>query len=233
MRAGRIKGLIMRVLVIEDDPDLGAWLRATLTQALGPCDLVTSLEDARAAIAVAAFDLVVIDRQLPDGEGMSLIGELRALRPQPGTILLTALDDPEEIASALDGGADDYVGKPFEPAELIARMRAVLRRLSAARDTGIRVGNLRFDSVQRSVHRDDMPIVLPRRELALLELLARRAGRVVMREALEGAVYCFDDDIQSNALDSHVSRLRRRLREADCDVVIRAVRGVGYMLSAP
>lgn len=223
----------MRVLVIEDDPDLGAWLRASVTQALGPCDVVTSLEEARAALAVAAFDLVVIDRLLPDGDGMGLIAELGALRPQPGTILLTALDDPEEVASALDSGADDYVGKPFEPAELIARMRAVLRRLSAERDTVIRVGNLSFDSVQRMAHRDDVPIILPRRELALLELLARRAGRVVMREALEGAVYSFDDDIQSNALDSHVSRLRRRLREAGCDVVIRAVRGVGYMLGAP
>ena len=95
----------MRVLVIEDDPDLGAWLRASVTQALGPCDVVTSLEEARAeialaALAVAVFDLVVIDRLLPDGDGMGLIAELGALRPQPG-ILLTALDDPEEVASGV------------------------------------------------------------------------------------------------------------------------------------
>ncbi|MCO6176517.1 response regulator transcription factor [Ciceribacter sp. RN22] len=222
----------MRILIVEDDPDLSLWLQAKLTAAMGTVDTVASIEAALAALAVAPFELVILDRRLPDGDGVTLLAELRRLRPRPGTVMLTALDDPQEIAAALDGGADDYVSKPFEPTELIARARAVLRRCSWDQGAAIHAGNIRFDVGERSAFCDGVPMVLPRRELAILELLVRRLGRVVLRETLDNAVYSFDDEIQSNALDSHVSRLRRKLRDAGSSVSVRAIRGVGYMMSA-
>jgi len=194
--------------------------------------MVASLGEGRAAVAVRSFDLVVVDRGLPDGDGLELLHDLRLQQPRPATIVLTALDDPVDVARALDGGADDYVAKPFEPIELIARAKAVLRRLFLDKGAVVSIGNLNFDIVNRAVHVDESPVVVPRRELAILEAMVRRAGRVVLRETLEVAAYGFEDEIQSNALESHVSRLRRRLRETNCKVTIRPVRGLGYLLSS-
>lgn len=221
----------VRVLVVEDDPQLGPWLRDTLATAFGASDMVTTLEEGRAAVAVRSFELVVIDRGLPDGDGLALLRDLKQQKPSPATIVLTALDDPLDIARALDEGADDYVAKPFEPIELIARAKAVLRRLFLDRGAIVRIGNLSYDVLNREVCVDHAPIVVPRRELAILEAMVRRIGRVVLRETLEVASYSFDDEIQSNAIEAHVSRLRRRLRAANCKVVIKPVRGLGYLLS--
>lgn len=221
----------VRVLVVEDDPQLGPWLRDTLATAFGASDMVTTLEEGRAAVAVRSFELVVIDRGLPDGDGLALLRDLKQQKPSPATIVLTALDDPLDIARALDEGADDYVAKPFEPIELIARAKAVLRRLFLDRGAIVRIGNLSYDVLNREVCVDHAPIVVPRRELAILEAMVRRIGRVVLRETLEVAAYSFDDEIQSNAIEAHVSRLRRRLRAANCKVVIKPVRGLGYLLS--
>ena len=221
----------VRVLVVEDDPQLGPWLRNALAEAFGSSDLVTSLDEGRAALAVRNFDLVVIDRGLPDGDGLELLPDLRQQQPSPATVILTSLDDPIDIARALDNGADDYVAKPFEPIELVARAKAVLRRLFLDKGAVVSIGNLSFDIVNRAVSVDQKPIVVPRRELAILEAMVRRAGRVVLRETLEVAAYSFEDEIQSNAIEAHVSRLRRRLRETNCKVTIRPVRGLGYLLN--
>ena len=221
----------MRVLVVEDDPQLGPWLRDTLGTAFGSSDMVTTLEEGRAAVAVRSFELVVIDRGLPDGDGLALLRDLKQQKPSPATIVLTALDDPIDIARALDEGADDYVAKPFEPIELVARAKAVLRRLFLDRGAIVRIGNLSYDVLNREVCVDHQPIVVPRHELAILEAMVRRIGRVVLRETLEVAAYDFDDEIQSNAIEAHVSRLRRRLRAANCRIVIKPVRGLGYLLS--
>jgi DNA-binding response OmpR family regulator len=219
-------------LIVEDDPQLGPWLRDALATTFGSSDMVTSLSEGRAAVAVRNFDLVVIDRRLPDGDGLELLPDLKQLQPRPATVVLTALDDPADVARALDGGADDYVAKPFEPIELIARAKAVLRRLFLDNGAVVSIANLSYDIVGRVVSVDQNPIVVPRRELAILEAMVRRAGRVVLRETLEIAAYGFEDDIQSNAVESHVSRLRVRLRKANCRVKIRPVRGLGYLLSA-
>ncbi|WP_298271633.1 response regulator transcription factor [uncultured Bradyrhizobium sp.] len=221
----------MRVLVVEDDPQLGPWLQDTLGAAFRSSDMVTTLEEGRAAVAVRNFELVVIDRGLPDGDGLALLRDLKQQKPSPATIVLTALDDPIDIARALDDGADDYVAKPFEPIELVARAKAVLRRLFLDRGAVVRIGNLSYDVLNREVCVDQRPIVVPRRELAILEAMVRRIGRVVLRETLEVAAYDFDDEIQSNAIEAHVSRLRRRLRAANCKIVIKPVRGLGYLLS--
>ncbi|MGO4717329.1 response regulator [Bradyrhizobium sp. 2TAF24] len=221
----------MRVLVVEDDPQLGPWLRDALADAFGSSDMVTTLDEGRAAVRVRNFELVVIDRGLPDGDGLALLPDLRQQKPSPATVVLTALDDPIDIARALDDGADDYVAKPFEPIELVARAKAVLRRLFLDRGGVVSVGNLSYDIINRAVLVDDNPIIVPRRELAILEAMVRRTGRVVLRETLEVAAYGFEDEIQSNAIEAHVSRLRRRLREANCKVAIRPIRGLGYLLS--
>lgn len=221
----------MRVLVVEDDPQLGPWLRDALAASFGSSDMVTTLDESRAAVAVRNFELVVLDRGLPDGDGLALLPDLRQQRPRPATVVLTALDDPIDIARALDDGADDYVAKPFEPIELVARAKAVLRRFLLDRGGVVNIGNLSYDIMNRVVCVDNEPIVVPRRELAILEAMVRRTGRVVLRETLEVAAYSFEDDIQSNAIEAHVSRLRRRLRESNCKITIRPVRGLGYLLS--
>ncbi len=131
--------------------------------------MVTTLEEGRAAVAVRNFELVVIDRGLPDGDGLALLRDLKQQKPSPATIVLTALDDPVDIARALDDGADDYVAKPFEPIELVARAKAVLRRLFLDRGAVVRIGNLSYDVLNREVCVDHQPIVVPRRELAILE----------------------------------------------------------------
>lgn len=221
----------MRLLIVEDDDQVGPWLRTVLSRDLGNADLVASLDEAQAALAVQAFDLIVVDRRLPDGDGIELLPDLRRLRPKPGILMLTALDDPNEIAQALDAGADDYLGKPFELVELLARSKAIIRRLRQDQTGIIVVGNLEFDTSSRTLSIDGEAVLIPRRELAVFETLVNRSGRVVLRESLEAAIYGFDDEIQSNAIDSHVSRLRRRLREAGARVNIRSIRGLGYMMS--
>lgn len=221
----------MHVLIVEDDRELASSLKHIMESAIGVTDAFATIAEAEAALIAHPFDLVIIDRRLPDGDGLSLLPVLRRLRPRPATLVLTALDDPFDIASALDKGADEYVGKPFEPTELVARARAVLRRYSLDALGTTQIGNLVFDLNHRSASVGQKVLEIPRRELAILETLVRRAGRVVQRETLESSVYNINEDIESNALDSHVSRLRRRLREADCDAVIKSVRGIGYMLS--
>lgn len=221
----------MRLLIVEDDSQLGPWLQLELANAMGGADLVGTLDEASAAIAVRQFDLIVLDRGLPDGDGVDLLARIRQLHPRPGVLVLTALDDPNEVAQALDAGADDYLAKPFEPIELLARVKAVIRRLQLDQRGRVTVANLTFEPASRMVYVDDEPLVIPRRELALLEALVRRSGQVVLRDTLETAAYGFDDEIQSNAIDAHISRLRKRLRENGCSAIIRPLRGLGYLLS--
>jgi DNA-binding response OmpR family regulator len=159
----------------------------------------------------------------------------RSLRPpNPGVhvIILSARGEVEDRVTGLDHGADDYLVKPFVLDEMLARIRAVRRRPAQMQDDKIGAGAVVFDPIDDTVEVDGLPMILPRRELRVLGALIRRRGRTVMRETLEQAVFGFDAEIQSNTLDSHVSRLRRRLREAEAGVEIHAIRGVGYLLRA-
>lgn len=220
----------MHILIVEDDRELASALKGMLEAAIGVADVFDSIADAESALRVCKFDMVIIDRHLLDGDGLSLLPTLRQLRPRPATLILTAHDDPTDIVSALNRGADEYVCKPFEPKELIARARAVLRRYSLDETGETQYGNLSFDLISRSAIVNGNVISIPRRELAILEALIRRAGRVVQRDSLEASVYSIDNALGSNAIDSHVSKLRKRLREVDSNVTIRTIRGIGYML---
>jgi DNA-binding response OmpR family regulator len=220
----------VRILLVEDEPEMAAALAAALKTHDMAIDCVGTLADAEEAISSVVHDAVLLDRQLPDGEGLSLIPKLRARMPGVPVIVLTARGDLPDRIAGLDGGADDYLAKPFAMDELIARLRAVLRRPADLRSDIARLGRLCFDFEHCEASIEGAPLELPRRELLVLETLMRRMGRTVLRAALEEAVYTFDDEIQSNALDTHVSRLRRKLADSSSGVQIHGVRGVGYLL---
>ncbi|MCO5733445.1 response regulator transcription factor [Rhizobium sp. SSA_523] len=220
----------MRILLVEDEAGFARPLQAALERELFVVDWVDSLALAREASRAGVHGLVLLDRSLPDGDGLSLIATLRADRPGIPVIVLSARGEVADRVSGLDDGADDYLVKPFELAEMLARIRAVQRRPSEVASEEIAVGELVFDASFGEARVRDMRLNLQRREVSVLATLLRRRGRTVLREVLEEAVYGFDDEIQSNALDSHVSRLRRKLRDAQAGVEIHTVRGVGYLL---
>jgi DNA-binding response OmpR family regulator len=222
----------MRILLVEDEAELATALRAALTRRGFVVDWVPDLAQAQDAIRDPGLRAVLLDRRLPDGDGLALLAPLRALPDPPPVIVLTARGQTAERVQGLDAGADDYLAKPFELDELLARLRVVTRRRPGAVPEPLLLGALRFDPVHREAWVEGTPLHLPRRELALLDLLLRRAGRVVLREAIEAAIFGFDDAPSSNTVDSHVSRLRRRLAEAGAGVTIHALRGVGYMARA-
>jgi len=193
-------------------------------------DHASTLADAEEAVRMNAYAVILLDRQLPDGDGLSFIPRIRALSIMTPVIVLTARSDLPDRIAGLDRGADDYLGKPFAVEELLARLRAILRRPAEVSQEIISLGRLCFDVGNREVRVGDAPLDLPRRELLVLETLLGRSGRTVLRSSLEEAVYGMDDEIQSNALDAHVSRLRKKLAEVDSGLEIHAMRGIGYLL---
>ncbi|KGT74066.1 MULTISPECIES: response regulator transcription factor [Bradyrhizobium] len=220
----------MRILLVEDEAEMAGALASALKRYDMIVDHVPTLAEAEEAISADVHAAVLLDRQLPDGDGLALIPKLRARADGVPIIVLTARGELADRVAGLDSGADDYLAKPFAVEELLARLRAVLRRPAGLQPDIIRAGRLAFDFGHREASVDGAPLELPRRELLVLEALVRRMGRTVLRSALEEAVYSFDDEIQSNALDTHVSRLRRKLAEADAHVEIHGIRGVGYLL---
>jgi DNA-binding response OmpR family regulator len=219
----------MRVLLVEDEAEMAQALRAALKKYDMVMDHAPTLADAAEA-ATGVHDAILLDRRLPDGDGLTLIPKLRGRGVAAPVIVLTARGELADRVEGLDGGADDYLAKPFAVEELVARLRAVLRRPASVVNDIAKVGRLAFDFTHRSVTVDGRQLELPRRELLVLEALMRRMGRTVQRASLEEAVYSFDDEVQSNALDAHVSRLRRKFADADAGVEIHGIRGVGYLL---
>jgi len=220
----------VRVLLVEDEPEMAAALTVALKNYDMAVDHVTTLADAEEAAFVNDYGAILLDRQLPDGDGLTLIPKLRVKGAGVPVIVLTARGELADRIAGLDTGADDYLGKPFAVEELLARLRAVLRRPADLPPETMRLGRLSFDLGNREASVAGRPLDLPRRELLVLEALLRRMGRTVTRSSLEEAVYGFDDEIQSNALDTHVSRLRRKLSEAEAEVQIHGIRGIGYLL---
>ena len=220
----------MRILLVEDEFDMATALTAALIRHDIVVDHAPTLEIAEEASRSGLHDAVLLDRKLPDGDGLSLIPFLRREQMGLPIIVLSALGSPEHRVAGLDTGADDYLAKPFSTDELLARLRAVMRRPAQIGESSIKVGQLRFNLTARHAEVADEPLDLTRRELLALEILVRRTGRTVARSALEEAVYGYDDEIASNSLDAHISRLRRKLSGAG--VEIHAIRGLGYLLRA-
>ena len=222
----------MRILLIEDEPEMASVLKTALERQDLVVDHVSTLADAEAMARLGTFDAVVLDRRLPDGDGLSLIPRLRALHVDAPVIALTAMSGLDDRVSGLNAGADDYMVKPFAIEELVARLRALHRRQFTVRAEQAVVGRLTYDFRHREALVEDQALELPRRERLVLETLIRRPGRAVMRGALEEAVYALDDEIGSNALDAHISRLRRKLDDVAAGIEIRAIRNIGYLLRA-
>jgi DNA-binding response OmpR family regulator len=220
----------MRVLLVEDQLEMVAALRAALTRHDIIVDHAPNLSEAEAIAAEGNYDAVVLDRQLPDGDGLSLIPKLRAGGNIVPVLVLTARGDLADRVAGLDQGADDYLAKPFAIEELLARLRALLRRPANVQPDIVRIGRISFDFTHREATIEGIFLEMPRRELLVLEALLRRMGRMVQRSSLMEAVFGLDDDVQPNALDTHISRLRRKLGDANAGVTINGIRGVGYLL---
>jgi DNA-binding response OmpR family regulator len=221
----------MRLLVVEDEARIAEALRVALSRAGFAVDAVATVADARAAIPLAPYDAVILDLGLPDGDGLNLLTEHRQAGSRVPVLVLTARDAVEARVAGLDAGADDYLIKPFAMAELIARTKALLRRPGQALGTVLEAGNIIFDTIGRDVRVEAVMLALPRQELAILEHLMRRLGRVVPKNVLEEKLYGIDEELGSNAIPVHVHHLRRKLAEAQATAEIHTVRGIGYVLA--
>ncbi len=221
----------MRILLVEDQEELARQVVRRLTWLGFVVDRVETIDAAKEAINGQSYAVALLDRRLPDGDGLSIIPEIRNRQPQSRVLILSALDLLDDRICGLDAGADDYLTKPFSLDEMMARIRACLRRSSSEASPPVKIGALSFDLQARSVTVANAPLILHRRELALLEALCRRAGRMVARETLQSEIWSFDEDVQPHALTLVASRLRARLDALDAGVEIRSARGVGYLIT--
>lgn len=219
----------MRLLLIEDDTVLGAAVRDQIAADGHSVDWANRLDAAMDAIHGAAFDLILLDLMLPDGRGIGFLKTLRARGDVTPVIILTALDQISDRIEGLNAGADDYLVKPFDLAELSARIGSVARRYSGNPNPIISHGALDIDLAARSVHRDGKQVALTAREWALLEAFLARPGQLLSKPQLEEKLYAFSSEVESNTIEVHVSRLRKKLGAG----VIETERGMGYRLGKP
>jgi len=223
----------MRVLVVEDNVQLAALIKAGIEAAGFSADTLGTGGDALEALSGIPYDAVVLDRGLPDVDGLKLLRDLRDEGQSVPVLILTARDGIGDRVEGLDAGADDYLLKPFAMEELLARLRAILRRPVGSLAVELQCGNLAFDTVSREARADDVPLLLSRRESEVLEHMMRRAGRVVRKTAIEESLYGYADEGSSNAVEALLSRLRRKLQAGGALPTIHTIRGVGYMMSEP
>ncbi|MCL1075280.1 response regulator transcription factor [Shewanella dokdonensis] len=220
----------MRLLLIEDEEGIAETLVAFLERHEFVVDVAPTLAIAKVAILENEFDLVIVDRLLPDGDGISILNFAKTQHKPQRFILLTALADSHDKIQGLELGALDYIAKPFEPRELLARIRNCLRLpLEVAAQTK-QFGALVYNSISHTFTLNKEPLLLRRTEALVLEALMTRPGTLVTREALEARVYGYDKFVTSNSLESQISRLRKNLAEKSDHIRIKTVRGMGYSL---
>jgi len=216
----------MRILLIEDDTILGAAVRDQVDADGHSVDWVTRLDAAADHVNSAAYDLLLLDLMLPDGRGIGFLRERRAKGDVTPVIILTALDQISDRIEGLNAGADDYMVKPFDLTELSARLNAVARRYSGNPNPLIEIGELQIDLAARFIRRAGKPVTLTAREWALFEAFAQRPGQLMSKAQLEERLYSFSDEVESNTIEVHVSRLRKKLGHG----IIETERGLGYRL---
>ena len=220
----------MRILLIEDDKQLADALSVHLAANGMAIDHASTLEDARLMLQTGTYAALVLDRGLPDGDGLELCHELRRAGHTIAVVVLTARSDIQARIAGLDSGADDYISKPFAPDELVARIRAVLRRNGNYQGREMTCANLTFDIDNLSLTVAGQMVQLSAREAALLGLLLRRAGQVVTKRLAEDQIFGAQDLLGSNAIEVYVHRLRQKLDAAGSTAEILTVRGVGYLV---
>lgn len=223
----------MRILVIEDDRTTGDYILQGLRQEGHTADLCRNGRDGLIAAQTSDFDVLVVDRMLPDLDGLSLVRTLRAAKNLTPALFLTALGGIDDRIEGLNAGGDDYLVKPFAFGELSARINALARRPQLREaEVVLSAGDLRMDLIRRRVSRGDVEIDLLPREFALLECLLRRKGRVQTRTMLLEAVWDLGFDPQTNVVESHISRLRAKIDKPFATELIQTVRGAGYRIDA-
>ena len=216
----------MRILLVEDGPDLADAVVRFLRGGAHAVDHAASLSEARDALDVAVYDAIVLDLALPDGSGLRLLRDIRASGNRVPVIIASAHDQISDRIEGLDSGADDYVVKPFDLGELDARLRAHARRADGDPAVQLRLGDLRIDRGAARLFRDEGEIRLTSRDWALFDALLASRGRVMSRRALEERLYSFGDEIEGNAVEVYVSRLRAKLGAR----LIETRRGLGYLI---
>jgi DNA-binding response OmpR family regulator len=222
----------MRVLLVEDNDELASLLTKQLPSWGFTADRVATAEAADDALAEVHYGAVILDRGLPDREGLEVVKQMRSGGDPTPVLVLTARGGMHDRVSGLSAGADDYMVKPFATEELVARLRAILRRPRMLSDATLAAGRVTYFPVERQVLIGDQPVVFPAAEVALLELLLRQQGQAISRWRVEDQLFGAGGDVSGKALDVLVHRLRKRLAGAGADVEIITIRGVGYFLRA-
>lgn len=222
----------VRILIVEDEPKLAELIRRVLTAERHVVDVAPDGISALALAERAIPDVIVLDRGLPDVDGLTVLRLLRAKGIRSPVLLLTALGSVEERVAGLEAGADDYLPKPFAFAELIARVRALGRRPTGPEETRLAAGDLQLDELRHVARVGDQTVDLSAREFALLGYLIRHAGQVVTRQQILDSVWGAEPDVYSNVVDLYVHYLRRKLGELGRSHRLRTVRGIGYTLRA-
>jgi DNA-binding response OmpR family regulator len=223
----------MRILIVEDDAALRRYVRAAAEEGGFSVDEAACLDDATAHIETIPYDAVVLDLGMPDGDGSSLISTIRRMRASLPILILTARDSIKDRVKGLDAGADDYLVKPFASEELFARIRALLRRPGQVMGAVLTAGNVTLDTIARNAEVAGVRVVLSRHEMAILEQLMRRQGRLVPKDVLFDNVYGADAPPESNTVPVHIHHLRKQLVALGAIVEIETHRGLGYLLCVP
>ena len=220
----------MRVLLVEDQPTVAAFVTKGLREEGFAVDTAATLRDGTHLATHEAYDLVIADRRLPDGEGLELVKALRGCGHGTPVLVLSALSDTASRVSGLDAGADDYLTKPFAFSELLARARALLRRGRTTLPTVLRIGDVELDPASRKATANGKKLVLTAREFALLQLFLRSPEVTLSRTAIGESVWDYHSEASSNVIDVYIRRLRKKLEEAGSQVRIETLRGAGYSL---
>jgi len=221
----------MRLMLVEDNHQLADFLKASLGKAGFDVHNTGTAAAAKEALDAGRYDVVVVDLGLPDADGVEIIEGMRARGDSTPAMILTARDGLRDRVNGLEAGADDYLAKPFATEELVARLRALLRRPGSVLGKQLSCGNIALDTSTREVMVSGSLAALSRREVSLLELLMRRAGRVVPKQAIEESLYGLEEGLASNSVEVLVHRLRRRLSTLGAEVNVVTLRGIGYVLT--